>query len=137
MWHAGRSISGELAYFFSIGTAPCCAMLLFYPSLFCAWGGGRGLGAHQECLRWHRESKSVLLSLHITGHQSVKFVALILFSVPSFLNLQGRKDGSILSEVSVMPGCGFSIIQCLSYYFLTKCLKIKEWRGSMHMVVLQ
>lgn len=38
-------------------------MLLSHPSLFCALGGGQGLGAQQECLHWHGESKSASTKL--------------------------------------------------------------------------
>lgn len=67
LWHAGRSISGQLAAFFFpqelLHAVPCCCRTP--PSSVPR--EGKGLGAHQQYLTGTGKASLSLLNLHITG----------------------------------------------------------------------
>lgn len=117
------AFQGNLPIFFH---RSCCTLChaAAQPSLCRAWGGERG-----RCPWGMLAGESQAASAELTHYWGLisqvccfNFVFGSRFLKPS----RGKKDGSISSQVTVMPGCSISVIQCLSYYFFNKMLEIKE-----------
>lgn len=125
MWHAGRSISGEVGDFFPyelLRAVPRCCPT---PSPLSAFGG-KGLGAQQERQRWHGEGSQPPVVCKLSRGKPVTFVALILDLVPSSFKSSRTKGWQHLKWSQYNARVRDFYNSVLVWLLFRKMLEIKE-----------